>query len=164
MFSKNIAGMGSILPDQLDDLGDVPGGGFGFGGDALLGDEFDAVIGAEISKRIMGGDDLAPRRRDGRDGAPHIIVEAIEAFQIGGGIGLVGGACGGADADQRIADIADVDLDITDRLPGMRVDAARSMGKPAGAAWRDPGAGDHDDGLGGGGLHQAIHPAFDRDR
>src|SRR5262249_40490572 len=108
-----------------DEFAHGTGRRFGFGRESFWRDEFDAVGIAEITKRTVGGADLAACRRNCRDRGFDFGIEAVELGAISGGIGLVVFFAGSIGGDKAVADILDIDLGIRDRLPGMRV--ARSM-------------------------------------
>ncbi len=54
---------------------------------------------------------------DCRDGRGHGGVEFVEARQVGGGVGAVGGFSRGVDGDQRVADDSHVGLGVVDVVP-----------------------------------------------
>src|SRR6202022_71995 len=81
IFKKNGWDFRSL--DLADNPGDVARAGFGFGGNALWRDEFDAIGGGEIAEGIMGGDHLAVVLRNPHHRFPHLAVERIEFCQIG---------------------------------------------------------------------------------
>src|SRR6202022_4565834 len=119
IFKKNGWNFRSL--DLADNPGNVARAGFGFGGNALWRDEFDAIGGGEIAEGVMGGDHLAVVLRDLRHRFPHLAVERVEFRQIG--LRLASKALGvsGVGGNKRVADIGHICLRIGNRLPGMRI-------------------------------------------
>ena len=113
--------------------------GVGEGGlefDAVGDGGFDAGVGCDescdgepvgvrqVRVRVVGGDEFAAFFRDGRDGRGDGGVELVEARQVGGRVGPVGGLAVGIDGDQRVADDAHVRLGVVDVVPQVGVDVA----------------------------------------
>ena len=99
---------------EFDSVGD---GGFdaGVGGDES-GDGEPVGI-RQVGVRVIGGDEFASLGWDCRDGRGHGGVEFVEARQVGGGVGAVGGFSRGVDGDQRVADDSHVGLGVVDVVP-----------------------------------------------
>jgi hypothetical protein len=65
---------------------------------------------------------LAPLDRDLRERLANVAVERFQLGQIGRGIGSVRRRVGGIGGDHGVADVCDIDLGVSNGLPGVRVD------------------------------------------
>ena len=106
---------------EFDAVGD---GGFDAGVGCDEAGDGEAVGVRQVRVRVVGGDELAAFFGYGRDGRGHGGVELVEARQVGGRVGPVGGLAVGVDGDQRVADDAHVRLGVVDVVPQVGVDVA----------------------------------------
>ncbi len=118
----------------------------------------------------MRGDDDALLFRDRLDRRLHFALKRVEFLGIGGGIGLVAVATLSVGGAEGVGDVLHIDLGIGDRLEGMRIGLAISMGAFSGIGigefgfevdWRDALGQNGDRRLGGAGVDQALQKAFE---
>ena len=106
------------------ELDPVRDGGFdaGVGGDEAGDGE--AVGVRQVPVGVVRGDELARLLGDGGDRGGHVGVELIEARQVGGGVGAVGGLAARVDAGEGVADDLHVGLRVVDVVPQVGVDVS----------------------------------------